>query len=186
MGGGQKRRRSQRWWKGSGICKQARRKEWQGEEKCADDDEVWDEEEEKGERLQEGIFGAGASSHAEEPDAEHAQEHTDSEEMTVFERHARLQSLCETEEEWDAFMDSLRQPLPVTIRVNRGLYSKEVVDACLKAGEQFLRPPSADSVCHAEYLPWTDTYKLSVHRRELKTIMCVLNAHHTRPGWRAV
>ena len=42
---------------------------------------------------------------------------------SIFELYYRAQELLESEDEWNEFMESLRRPLPVTFRVNRGLHS---------------------------------------------------------------
>ena len=42
---------------------------------------------------------------------------------SIFELYYRAQDLLESEDEWNEFMESLRRPLPVTFRVNRGLHS---------------------------------------------------------------
>ncbi len=173
MGSGQKRRRPNRWWKGSGICKRARWKERDDavlEDEATGEGEGWDDDG----GIAAGEVQSGTETSFQNDDGEIAAADRklaegENDGMSVFEKHYRLQGLFQTDEEWNVFMECLKHPLPVTFRVNRGLHSKEVVDACLKEAEAFLHSADPESPCRAEYLGWSDTYKLSVDRRALKT-----------------
>ena len=94
----------------------------------------------------------------------------------MFQGYYQLQGLFESEDEWDVFMESLRRPLPVTFRVNRGLHSEELVEHCLARAQHILEPADRDlpfergaRVARPQRLEWCDGVQLGVDRMVLKT-----------------
>jgi 16S rRNA C967 or C1407 C5-methylase (RsmB/RsmF family) len=80
-----------------------------------------------------------------EEDVDHMGDVTSSEETTsVFESYYRVQGLLESEDEWQDFLQSLKNPLPVTFRINRGLHSPEMVEQCLGRARHILQPRDCD------------------------------------------
>ena len=168
MGGGRKRRKNSAWWKGTGLCKRAcgPRKGETGEQADAHEEQqdhtaVRDEEtgaceDDADEAANEIAASTGAAS--------------------CFESYYRAQELLESEEEWDAFLESLRHPLPVTFRINRGLHSPELVHQCLSRAAHILEPRERDlpyehgtKVARPQMLAWCDGVQLGVDRVMLKT-----------------
>ena len=107
---------------------------------------------------------------------EHAQLADEAGPESVFEGYYKQLGLLESEDEWHEFMASLRRPLPVTFRVNRGLHSEELVEQCLSRAHHILEPADRDlpfergaRVGRPQRLEWCDGVQLGVDRMVLKT-----------------
>ena len=121
MSGGKKRGRSGRWWGGSGLCKRRRVREPQVDDAA----------------LEGGSEGEAAAPSVEYP-IQVEEERPEEKGPSIFEQYLRAQSLLKSEEEWGPFLAALSLPLPVTFRVNRGLFPAEVVDRCMQQADAIL------------------------------------------------
>jgi len=123
MSGGKKRGRSGRWWGGSGLCKRRRVRE-----PCIEDASS-----------EAGAEGEAAAPSQGDPIQVEEEEPVAAEKgPSIFEQYLRAQSLLKSEEEWGPFLAALSLPLPVTFRVNRGLFPAEVVDRCMQQADAIL------------------------------------------------
>jgi len=96
-------------------------------------------------------------------------------EPSIFEQYIRAQGLLQGEDEWGQFLAALARPLPVTFRVNRGLFPPEVVDRCLRQAHHILHAredelpfDAGEQVRAARHIPWCDGWQLGVNRVQLK------------------
>ncbi|EDQ86689.1 uncharacterized protein MONBRDRAFT_38306 [Monosiga brevicollis MX1] len=71
--------------------------------------------------------------------------------------------------EWSAFMRALRQPLPVTFRINKASARPELLQPCLEQIEALIQDPSNELQANApRALGWIDAWQLGCASQSLK------------------